>query len=452
MSLVNNYFRANWPNPCTNCLTGSRPSNIWTRGVFFEGLMAHYAVQPDTALYNYAVRWGTFHSWNLRSGDTTTNADNQCCGQTYIDLYGYDSRVERITPIKTCADRMVNGAAVNNWWWIDAIQMAMPVFTKLGVVYNDSRYFTKMYNLYDFTKTTQRLYNISDHLWWRDSTFKPPYTTPNGKNCYWSRGNGWVFAALARVLSSLPAIDPHRAEYVQVFTDMAVAIKAVQRTDGFWNESLADPNHYGGKEVTGTALFAYGMAWGVNYGLLELSAYLPAVAKAWNGIADSAIHTDGFLGYVQGTGSKPGDMGSTTGYPTYNYVPDFDDYGVGCVLLAGSEIAKLTDIVAIDRGKSSISASKQPAVHFDGRAIRIDNSDDRLVSIALYNAKGQLLFQKNCSGAAGLQLPSFIPSGIVIACITINGTADESNLRKNSGSSITRDIVRVNFVNRTPIQ
>ena len=50
-----------------------------------------------------------------------------------------------------------------------------------------------------------------------------------------------------------------------------------------------------------------------------------------------AVHPDGFLGYVQGTGKEPKD-----GQPvTYDSKPDFDDFGTGCFLLAGSEIYKL---------------------------------------------------------------------------------------------------------------
>ena len=78
------------------------------------------------------------------------------------------------------------------------------------------------------------------------------------------------------------------------------------------------------------------MAWGVNNGLLERADYLPAIARAWEAMA-AAVHDNGFLGYVQGTGKEPKD-----GQPvTRDSVPDFEDYGLGCLLLAGSEVYKL---------------------------------------------------------------------------------------------------------------
>jgi hypothetical protein len=64
---------------------------------------------------------------------------------------------------------------------------------------------------------------------------------------------------------------------------------------------------------------------------------MPAIIKAWNGLANEALHPDGMLGYVQGTGKQPSD-GQPIGF---DHLPDFRDYGVGCFLLAGSEVYKL---------------------------------------------------------------------------------------------------------------
>ena len=119
-------------------------------------------------------------------------------------------------------------------------------------------------------------HNPKDGLWWRDHDFVPPYKEPNGEDCYWSRGNGWAYAALVRVLEEIPADEVHRADYVNDFLAMSKAIKKCQRKDGFWNVSLHDETNFGGKETSGTALFVYGMAWGVRNGLLDKKEYLPS--------------------------------------------------------------------------------------------------------------------------------------------------------------------------------
>ena len=347
MTLANRYFMDKWPDTGKPIVTNrQRPSNIWTRATYYEGLMALHAVAPQPAYYDYAVSWGEAHKWGMRSGNATRNADDQCCGQTYIDLYRIDPKPERIANIKESIDAMVNSDKSDDWWWIDAIQMAMPIFARLGVVYDDDRYFEKMYDLYRFTKEKHGgsgLYNPQDGLWWRDKDFVPPYKEPNGEDCYWSRGNGWVFAALVRVLDILPPDAPHRDEYIRTFKEMAAALLAVQRPDGFWNVSLHDPTNFGGKETSGTAFFTYGFAWGVRTGLLDEAAYLPAAIKGWNGLANDALHPDGRLGYVQGTGKQPSDGQPVTAEST----PDFEDYGLGAFLLAGTEMVKLA---ALPRG------------------------------------------------------------------------------------------------------
>jgi rhamnogalacturonyl hydrolase YesR len=80
----------------------------------------------------------------------------------------------------------------------------------------------------------------------------------NGKKDFWARGDGWVFAALAKVLDDLPKDNPHRAEYLDRFRGMAQALKESQAAEGYWTRSILDPAHAPGPETSGTAFFVYG--------------------------------------------------------------------------------------------------------------------------------------------------------------------------------------------------
>jgi unsaturated rhamnogalacturonyl hydrolase len=343
MVAANRYFMDKWPDVGQRIVhERSRASNIWTRSVYYEGLLALHQLHPKPEYLEYMLRWAEFHKWDLRDGETyTRNADNQCAGQIYVALYLMDPQPIRIEKIKASIDSMMRTDKIDDWNWVDAIQMAMPVFAQLGVIYKDQAYWDRMHAMYMFTRDKhgdKGLFNPGDNLWWRDKDFDPPYKEPNGEDCYWSRGNGWVFAALVRVLELLPKDAANRKQYEDDFRAMAEALIRVQRKDGFWNVSLHDPENFGGRETTGTSLFIYGMAWGVINGYLDAKKYSPAITKAWSGILKHSVHDNGFLGYVQGTGKEPKDSQPVTKFS----MPNFEDFGLGCFLLAGTEVLKMS--------------------------------------------------------------------------------------------------------------
>lgn len=342
LTKVNGYFMKKYADyRLPSFYKKMRSSNIWTRTVYYEGLLSLYSIYPLDEYYDYAYGWADFHEWGFHRGTTTRHADNYSPGQIYLDLYRLcPNDAEKIRKTRANINMLVNTPQVNEWWWIDAIQMGAPIFAKLGRLTGEQKYFDKMWAMYAYTRNEHGgngMFNPKDGLWWRDQDFDPPYKEPNGEDCYWSRGNGWVYVALTRIMDEIPADEKHRADYLADFLTMSEALKKCQREDGFWNVSLHDPDHFGGKELTGTSLFVCGMAWGINQGLLDRAEYLPIVEKAWNAMVKDAVHKNGFLGYVQGTGKEPKD-----GQPvTYDSVPDFEDFGTGCFLLAGSEVYKL---------------------------------------------------------------------------------------------------------------
>ena len=173
-------------------------------------------------------------------------------------------------------------------------------------------------NSYTWSRDTlaNGLFNKKEGLWWRDKDYVPPYKEKDGSNCYWSRGNGWVYAALVRVMETLPKTDKYYQYLKKDFILMSKAILKCQREDGYWNVSLVCPANYGGPEMTGTGLFLYGMAWGVQQGILPRATYQKAMDKAWKALAAS-VHEDGFIGYNQGTGKDPAAGQPVTFLPFY---------------------------------------------------------------------------------------------------------------------------------------
>ena len=345
---ANNYFMAKYADPTvpTN-VNRIRPSSLWTRAVYYEGLMALYDVDPDQRYADYTDRWATFHQWTPRNGVSTCDADDQCCGQTYLMRYeqvGGDEKIAKMREnldhqMQTPNDKKLTTPSLYGWWtWIDAIQMAMPLYMQMYRLTGDAKYRDHGMQMYRWSRNEcgGGLLNVKDGLWWRDADYVPPYKEPDGKDCYWSRGNGWVYAALVRCMNELPRKSKEYKELKRDFLLMSEGLLKCQREDGFWNPSLVSTN-YAMPETSGTALFLYGMAWGLQQGYLKDKLYRPACDRAWEAMVKTAVHRDGFLGWMQGTGKDP-----SAGQPlSYDKVPDFEDYGTGCFLLGAVEYYKL---------------------------------------------------------------------------------------------------------------
>ena len=344
---VNDYFMQKYEDPTvpTNWKR-IRPSSLWTRAVYYEGLMALQRIDPQQRYVDYAVKWADFHQWTPRNGTQTCDADDQCCGQTYVELLPYTDRpaTELLKYVRENLDHQMvtpnpkNGSLYGWWTWIDAIQMAMPLYMQVAQLTGEKKYCDHAMKMYRWSRNELAggLFNVKEGLWWRDADYVPPYKEPDGQNCYWSRGNGWVYAALVRCMDLLPQKSKEYKELKKDFLLMSAALLKCQREDGFWNPSLTSTN-YAMKETSGTALFLYGMAWGIQKGYLKAEVYRPACDRAWAAMVKDAIHTDGFLGWMQGTGKDP-----SAGQPlSYTRIPDFEDYGTGCVLLGATEYYKL---------------------------------------------------------------------------------------------------------------
>jgi rhamnogalacturonyl hydrolase YesR len=312
------------------------PSRDWTQGALYAGMMAWARMAPESTYLEALIEIGDLNNWQL--GDRRYHADDHCVGQTYLDLYArfkdprmLDAVRERFdwilaNPAKTGLQFDTPGC-LDRWCWCDALFMSPPLWAKLAAITGERKYLEFMNK--EFWATTEFLYDREENLYYRDSRYFSQREA-SGRKVFWSRGNGWVIAGIARVLESLPADYPERPKYVELFKAMAGKLVKLQGRDGLWRASLLDPDAYPAAETSGTGFHCYAMAWGINQHLLERDLYLPAVLKAWKGLVNSVL-PDGKLGWVQPIGADPRKVSAE----------QTEVYGVGAFLLAGSEMYKI---------------------------------------------------------------------------------------------------------------
>lgn len=320
---------------------------FWDNAVYHTGNMAAYALLQKRAWAEYSEAWAKHNLWqgaretnpakwkykNYGEGqDYVLFGDWQICFQTYIDLYNLQPDPNKIARAKEVMAYEATSDVDDYWWWADALYMVMPVMTKMYKLTGDIRYLDKMYDNWKYANKI--MYDKTTGLYFRDGKYVfPAHKSINGKKDFWSRGDGWVMAAFAKVLADLPQNASHRSEYIRYYRKMAKAVAQCQQKEGYWTRSLLDPEHAPGPESSGTSLFTFALFYGINNGYLSAKKYLSVAECAWNYLATTALQPDGTVGYMQPIGEKaiPGQVVGRT---------SVTNFGTGAFLLAACEYAR----------------------------------------------------------------------------------------------------------------
>ncbi len=351
------------------------PTTDWTQGALFTGMMALDGISASRRFRDAMYETGETNGW--KPGAKIYHADDHAVGQMYCEMFERYREPKMIAPLRERFDEILANPDTKpiagpvsagkdktkemRWWWCDALFMGPPAWTRLYALTGETKY--RDFMVQEWKATSAFLYDKEEHLFFRDSTYFAKREA-NSKKIFWSRGNGWVMGGLARVLQYLPDGDPDRAFFETQFKEMAAAVLKCQQENGLWQPSLLNPADYPVKETSGSGFFAYALAWGINQGLLDRDEYEPAVVKAW-GALTGCVDADGRLSHVQPIGSDPKlfDEKST------------EVYGVGALLLAGSEVFRMA-LVSEASGRVEVSAASdldalrpQLSIEVDWRAL-----------------------------------------------------------------------------------
>lgn len=309
----------------------------WTYGAFYTGIAALGLSDPTLPYLDQIRELGKASKWTPLS--RTYHADDHCIGQSWLELAAFENNPVYAERLRMTYDYILANPHTGpldftkkdnqkRWSWCDALFMSPTVLVKMFGLTGDTKYLTFMDQ--EYKATTDYLYSKEDHFFFRDSRYFEKQTK-NGKHVYWCRGNGWVFGSLPIILRDLPADWPTRPFYLNLFKEMAAALKLAQHADGAWRPSLCDREDPDMPEMSGTSFFTYGLLWGINNGVLDRAEYLPCVQKSWKAITQN-INGEGRLGWVQPIGDRP--VASYT-------ADDCEVYAVGAYLCAAMELRKL---------------------------------------------------------------------------------------------------------------
>jgi unsaturated rhamnogalacturonyl hydrolase len=340
----------------------------WIRGTYYTGVMACYQSTGEKMLLEQCDAWGEKLNWQipaLKPGQKASGANLLTCGQTWLESYLVKKKKYKIEPIISHLENPEIRNPVSNplYWYfeggrryVDGLFTGPPALAMLYKITGNEKYLHWMDAC--FWDVYGTLYDLEEGLFYRDTRYIKGYRgavdknnqrpdsvkfeearrsyvyqeTKQGEKVIWARGNGWAFAGIARILKYLPKGNANYERYKTVFLRMAVELKKRQQPDGFWYPNLADEKDYGTRESSCTGFFNYGLAWGINNGILEKEEYLPVIEKSWAGLV-SGVSDEGKVQWGQLVGSGP-----------YKILKeDSHEYVTGTFLLAASEMYKIVE-------------------------------------------------------------------------------------------------------------
>ncbi|WP_448245475.1 glycoside hydrolase family 88/105 protein [Thalassotalea agariperforans] len=329
----------------------SENAKFWIQAVFYIGLTKWVETSNDQEFLTFMEQMAKKENYELLL-DRPYHADDHTIGQTYLWLSEQTGNKDAYKPTQKVFDMILanqpkvglemldstasghgevhlEGNCQDRWCWADALFMAPRTWLKMTNVTGDPKYFE--YADKEFWASADYLFSDEYGLFFRDSRYFD-MKSDNGAPVFWGRGNGWVFAALPLIIDDLPKDHPSRDRYIELYKKNAAGLMKLQNANGYWPASLMDPNKVKTPEVSGTGFITYGLAWGVNNGILTDQNSKEIVEKGWAAI-EKAISPNGRVNWVQQVGKSPDPVKES----------DSQLYGVGAVLLAAAEMAKWAD-------------------------------------------------------------------------------------------------------------
>lgn len=232
--------------------------------------------------------------------------------------------------------------------WLDGLYMGTPFYTRYTVEFDNGKDLNVIAKQFELVQA--HFFNsktgLPFHAW--DESGKIAWakkdigTSPTS----WSRATGWYAMALVDVLDYYPKEHPKHKELVLYLNQLAQAVSKYQDKSGLWFQVTDAGTREGNYlEASGSAMFAYVFAKGVNKGYLP-KEYTKIADKAFEGLLEDCVKVDQdgevHLGQVSlsiGLGGSPFRDGSYK-YYTEGKTLDDNSIGVGAFILAALELNK----------------------------------------------------------------------------------------------------------------
>lgn len=343
---VNNYLQPSWN---------------YKHGLLALSFQQLYNKTGNEAYFDYAKGYadalvdssGTIGGYKLEK----YNIDNINAGKILFDIYEKTKEPKYLTALQTLRKQLEthprtpsggfwHKAIYPNQMWLDGLYMGQPFYVRYNVEFENGDKLDDITHQFAliYEKTLDEKTGLLLHAW--DESKKMPWADKeSGKSPnFWSRSMGWYCMALVDVLDYFPAEDSRTDELIGYLYQLSTALVKVQDSTGLWYQVTNMADREGNYlESSGSAMFIYAFAKGVNKGYLpeEFKTY---ANKGFDGLIKELVDVDEdgevHVNQVCKSAGLGGDPYRDGSYEYYLSEPILTDnlHGLGPVILAALEL------------------------------------------------------------------------------------------------------------------
>lgn len=270
-----------------------KPKWNYTNGLVCKAALAVYEKTNDKRFFNYAYRYadqmiesdGTIKTYDIKK----YNIDMLNAGKILFKLYQETKEDRFLIAMQTLRSQLEKHPRTNDggFWhkkrytaqmWLDGLYMGHPFYAQYAKTFESKKQQLASYkdiilqfdlvNTHHLDKKTGLLYHGWDESKQQQWADKNTGTSPE----FWSRAMGWYAMALVDVLDFIPKDVEGRARLINYLESLSTTLKKYQDSTGLWYQVVDKASKKGNYlEASGTAMFAYAIAKGVNKGYLPKS-------------------------------------------------------------------------------------------------------------------------------------------------------------------------------------
>lgn len=339
------------------------PKWDYVHGLVLTSFEKLYEKTNDSKYYDYIKNYadatidnnGVVKSYKFEN----YNIDMVVAGRLLFNLYTTTKDERYLTVIKllrkqlqeqprTTSGGFWHKKVYPNQMWLDGLYMGEPFYTQYTVQYENGENLNDIAKQFELIQAnaTDKKTGLLYHGW--DESKQMPWAdkvtgcSPN----FWSRSIGWYMMALVDVLDYFPKDNPKQKELVGYLNNITCSLVKFQDKSGLWyqvTDKGASEGNY--MESSGSSMFAYAIAKGVNKGYLP-KKFKKNATKAFDGLTTQLIKVDpnGEITITQacavaGLGGNPYRDGSYS-YYVNERKKDNDPKATGPFILAALELNK----------------------------------------------------------------------------------------------------------------